>query len=139
LESEPRLRDVDLRPYFFFSRDLLGAFSSSAQRMSRPAQEVLISLFNKSEAVRGITLKNALRLSEMDAASVLDGLISHVRQEEDYGTTDSAFRRLFDWGEARPELLLQIITVLEGLPEEALPLFTPVRLINICNEASVEP
>lgn len=139
IEFEPRLRDTDLRPYFFFSRDLLGAISGSAQRMSRPAQEILAKILNESEAVRRTALKNAAQLSEMDAASVLEGISSRVRQEEDYGADASAFQRLFDWGEARPELLGQIVTILNGLPEESLPMFTPIKLVNICNETPTAP
>ena len=97
IEFEPRLRETDLRPYFFFSRDLLGAISGSAQRMSRQAQEILAKILNESEAVRRTALKNAAQLSEMDAASVLEGISSRVRQEEDYGADASAFQRLFDW------------------------------------------
>lgn len=139
IEFEPRLRDTDLRPYFFFSRDLLGAISGSAQRMSRPAQEMLAKIFNESEAVRRTTLKNAAQLSEMDAASVLEGISSRVRQEEDYGADASAFQRLFDWGEVRPELLGQIVTILNGLPEESLPVSTPIKLANTCNETQSAP
>lgn len=139
IEFEPRLRETDLRPYFFFSRDLLGAISGSAQRMSRQAQEILAKILNESEAVRRTALKNAAQLSEMDAASVLEGISSRVRQEEDYGADASAFQRLFDWGEARPELLGQIVTILNGLPEESLPMFTPIKLVNICNETPTAP
>jgi len=139
IEFEPKLRDVDLRPYFFFSRDLLGAISGSAHRMSRPAQEMLGKLFNESEAVRNTALKDAAQLSEMDAATVLEGLGSRVRQEEDYGVETSAFQRLFDWGKVRPELLGQIITILSGLPEDNLPMFTPLRLVNVCSGTQSEP
>jgi hypothetical protein len=139
IEFEPKLRDTDLRPYFFFSRDLLGAISGSSQRMSRPAQEMLAKIFNESEAVRMTALKNAAQLSEMDAASVLEGISSRVRQEEDYGADASAFQRLFDWGEVRPELLGQIVTILSGLPEESLPVSTPIKLANICNETPTAP
>ena len=75
----------------------------------------------------------------MDAASVLEGISSRVRQEEDYGADASAFQRLFDWGVARPELLGQIVAILNGLPEESLPVFTPIRLVNICNETPTAP
>lgn len=139
IKFEPRLRDIDLRPYFFFSRDLLGTISGSAQGMSRTAQEILAKIFNESEAVRKTALKNAAQLNEMDAASVLEGISSRVRQEEDYGADASAFQRLFDWGVARPELLGQIVAILNGLPEESLPVFTPIRLVNICNETPTAP
>lgn len=139
IEFEPRLHDIDLRPYFFFSRDLLGAISGSAQRMSRQAQEMLGRIFGESEAVRRSTLINAAQLNEMDAASVLEEISFRVRREEDYGTDTSAFQRLFDWGEARPELLGQVITILGGLHEEYLPVFTPPRLVNTCNETPFEP
>lgn len=100
---------------------------------------MLAKIFNESEAVRKTALKNAAQLSEMDAASVLEGISSRVRQEEDYGADASAFQRLFAWGEVRPELLGQIVTILSGLPEESLPVSTPIKLANTCNETPTTP
>jgi hypothetical protein len=138
IEFEPQLGNIDLRPYFYFSRDLLGALSDSAQRMSRPIQEILARLFHESDAVKKNALKEGAQLSEIDAASVIEELGVRIRQEEDYGAKDSVFPRLFDWGTVRPELIGQVITILSSLPESNLPTVTPVRLKRISKGTQFE-
>ena len=72
LALEPLLcatKQVDLRPYFFFSRDQLGRLGAEIQRLSPMAQETLNQLLHESEAVRGVALKNAPSLSPSDRKS----------------------------------------------------------------------
>src|SRR5215213_9304000 len=58
LQLEPALADIDLRPYFFFSRDtLLGPLGGETQRMSPLAQEIFADLLSDSQAVQSNALK----------------------------------------------------------------------------------
>ena len=41
LGMEPPLKEIDLRPYFYFSRDSLSAVTAEAQRLTPRAQEIL--------------------------------------------------------------------------------------------------
>ena len=121
LRLEPTLAQEDLRPYFFFSRDILGSLGGSVQRMSPRAQEILVELLHTSEAVRRNALVKATDLSAADAAGVFEALSDRARQEDDLGHTDSAFTRLYNWTEVRRELFGQFLTFLSGLPASRPP------------------
>jgi hypothetical protein len=126
------IKPIDLRAYFFFSRDQLGRLSPEIQRLSPMAQEALNQLLHESEAVRGVALKNAPALSPSDAAAVFEALTNRSRQEEDPGEEHSAFNRLFDLAGTRPELRGQMIHFLGRAPEQNLPLTVVSKLVLLC-------
>lgn len=139
LRLDPPLADVDLRPYFFFSRDtLLGPLWGETQRMSPLAQEILEDLLKDSQAVRDNALKKASDLSMADAVAVFEGLSQRAQQEEEYGPDNSAFQRLFDWVIARKELTGELITLLRRLPENALSSFVIPKMLGVSQGHEVE-
>lgn len=121
LRLEPTLAQEDLRPYFFFSRDILGSLGGSVQRMSPRAQEIVAELLQPSEAVRRNALVKAVDLSAADAAGVFEALADRARQEDDLGHVDSAFTGLYKWTAVRRELFGQFLTFLSGLPDSRPP------------------
>ena len=127
----PTLTDVDLRPYFFFSRDKLGAISGATQRMSAPAQEVLNRLCSDSKAVRSVGCKEGQSLSAAEASSIFDAIRERTTREEDHGDENSALFVLFEWCGARRELVGQLITFLEQMPEKDIPPVVVPRLQKI--------
>jgi KAP family P-loop domain len=135
LKSQPSLADEDLQPYFFFSRDTLqGALNTALQRMTPHAQEMLSKLLQESEAVRNSALKKAGELSLGDAAAVFQALTEKVREEEDLGDELSAFNRLYDWVNSRPELFNQFVAFVRELPEMLLPPTIALRLEKLGKE-----
>lgn len=132
LRLDPPLADVDLRPYFFFSRDtLLGPLWGETQRMSPLAQEVLEDLLKESQAVRDNALRKASDLSMADAVAVFEGLSQRAQQEEEYGPDNPPFQRLFDWAGARKELIGELITLLRRLPENAISSVVVLKLLSV--------
>lgn len=121
VSMEPELGKVDLRPYFYFSRDSLGTISAAAQRLTPKAQEVLDRLVQPSDAVRNNALKSAGQLSEADAAAVFEELSMRMRREDNLGDGQSSLRRLLEWVQARPELAGQLVVALGQLPEASVP------------------
>lgn len=132
---EPALGGEDLRPYFFFSRDVLGPFAGLSQRMSPRAQETLGQLVHESQAVREVALKNAASLPPADASVVYEALADRARGEEDRTSQPSAFQRCLDWVEARPELFGQLMTLLVGLPEQGVPFSVAPRIVRMATDA----
>ncbi|KYF76578.1 hypothetical protein BE11_47620 [Sorangium cellulosum] len=122
LRMDPPLADEDLRPYVFFARDTLGPLGSTVQRMSPAAQQTLADLCQKSEAARMNALKRGKALAATDAAAVFDALGDRARREEYLGHEESAFMRLCDWTEARPELFNQFVTFLSTIAAGAIPI-----------------
>jgi hypothetical protein len=117
LQMEPLLADVDLRPYFFFSRDhLAGLQFGDVNRTSPIAREVLMTLLSESEAIRNSGVEKAVTLGEADAAGVFDGLSRRAFDTETYGKANIALMSLFAICEVRPELVPEIILFLKRLP-----------------------
>ncbi|MFO0590452.1 MAG: P-loop NTPase fold protein [Polyangiaceae bacterium] len=131
LRLEPPLSGEDLQPYFFFSRDKLGALGGSVQRMSPAAQEVLANLLQKSEAVRRVALKKAAQVSSADAAAVFEALGDRIRQEEDPSDPDAPVLRMLEWVEARLDLFGQLATLLQTLPPTGIPISAVPKIINM--------
>lgn len=139
LVTDPALTGEDLRPYFYFSRDKLAPISAAAQRLSPQAQEVLEKLVHESEAMRRIALKEGSGLAPADAAAIFEELAERTRSTDDLTGDDSPLNRLFDWSEARPELVSQLVMMVEGLPDRVLPLNAVPRFVQVCEPTPSEP
>jgi hypothetical protein len=131
LESEPMLADIDLRPYFYFSRDTLGQLGVMMPRLSPLAQRTLTELFDKSEAIRNNALNKAKDLNPDEAVSVFEALTEKAQKEEDPTDERSALLRCFDWARARPELRIEFFTFLDSRPASVLPTYTVPKLLSL--------
>lgn len=136
--AEPKLRDVDLRPYFYLSRDQLGTTSVAAQRMTPKAQEVFRKLSSDSEAFRKNGLTDAKDLSQAEASSIFEAISEKVRTSEDLSGDKSILNVLFEFCDERKELLSQMITLLSKLPEAIIPISTPIKLKNLIKGTDFE-
>ncbi len=139
LKMSPSLSDEDLRPYFFFSRDTLGALTGAVQRMSPAAQDALNNILSQSEACRNNGLKAAASLSMADAAALFEALVTRVEEEEDRGAEDSMFFRLFKLVGARRDLCSQMIQFLEGLTETTIPIAAVAKVEEVCKDTETDP
>lgn len=138
LKSDPPLSGVDLRPYYFFSRDNLGPLGASVRRLSPSAQKVLNHLLHDSDAQRAVALKNAVNLSPSDAAAVFESLIAQLERTEDLGDPKSVLWRAFEWTEHRTELRGQLVTAFSRLQEKMIPPAVPSRLAKLVKETESE-
>ncbi len=133
LRGEPALAEVDLRPYFYFSRDSLASLGGAVQRMSPLAQQALAELLGDSDAVRQSAVQKARDLSPAEASAVFEALTERVRQDDDLGAEGSSLSRTFDWITARPELYGQMITLLGSLPDQSLPASVAPRVLRMAS------
>lgn len=140
LRMEPRLVGVDLRPYFFFSRDLLStSLGIESNRMSQTAQEILNALLNESQAVRDNALKRLESLSLSDVASLFENLSQRAQQEEEYGKNNQSFQRLFDLSKTRKEIRGEFILFLNRLSESAIQAVVVLQLLGLYENSEIEP
>lgn len=130
LRATPRLSSVDLRPYFFFSRDKLGSLGGSARRLSPRAQQLLQDLLHDSEAKRNLALKDAAAISPGDAAGVFDALSERLVLEADIGGDTSVLSSFLGFIEAREELKNLAIAVFGRIPESRIPISLPPKLMS---------
>lgn len=138
-KSEPVLAGVDLRPYFYFSRDTLGPLGQATQRMSPAAQDVFKKILSQSDAERKTGLTRASTLSPADASAVFEALAGRIREEDDFGSESSAFGRTIDWVKARRELVGQLAALLASLPKDRIPPVTPMKLVELGSKAITDP
>lgn len=117
LASEPSLQNVDLQPYYYFSRDRLSQMGFSLQRMSPRAQEFYRKLLSEAESVASTALSAANGLSEGDASSIFEALTQKIKESGKQDGDKSPLRRLFSLCKHRPELMSQLMGFLEKLPE----------------------
>jgi predicted KAP-like P-loop ATPase len=66
LDLEPALSGIDLRPYFYFSRDNLAFNVSAVRRMSPDAQKILAELLGETEVIRRKALDSSTSLNLAD-------------------------------------------------------------------------
>lgn len=130
ISSEPKLATVNLQTYFYVSRDRLTFQSSSAQRMSPKAQEVLQKLLSEAESIR-ISTKNELQqLSASDIAALYEFISNKVMQEEQGQTLDITWKGLLLIVRMRNEITSQFIIFVKKYPSNRLPLFASTEITN---------
>ncbi|SPD75138.1 putative P-loop ATPase [uncultured Desulfobacterium sp.] len=127
-ETEPSLAEIDLRPYYYFSREKLTDLSGSAKRLSPEAQNIIRKLFSKSEAVRGNAFRQATSLNQADAAAVLDELFEKSRNSENNSDENSSLGLAVNWVFERNELGAELIAFINALPDSDLPIWVVTRL-----------
>jgi hypothetical protein len=132
LAFDPALGAEDLRPYFYFARDVLGVVAGSVQRLSPQAQEALRHMLQESDGVRQLVLTHSKDLNAADAVAVFEELATRARQADDLSGENSVLKRLFQWVGARGELAGQLVLVLRSLPEAALPVWAVTSLLTTC-------
>jgi hypothetical protein len=125
LVSDPQLAVTDLRPYFYFSRDILGPLGGAVRRLSPHAQETLQKLLHDSDAQRLVAGKDAAKLSPSDAAAVLETLCERASREDAPDLDRPPLASLFALVDAVKELRGQLVTFFSRLPESRVPLGLP--------------
>lgn len=119
--SEPSLQNIDLQPYYYFSRDKLAIMGLSLQRMSPGAQEFYKKLLSEAESVSSNALIGAKLLNGGDASAIFETLSQKIREEGKQSGDKSTLRRLFNFCKERPELMSQLVGFLEKFHDKDLP------------------
>ena len=122
LTSEPSFKSIDLRAYYYFSRDKLSIKDLRLQRMSPFAQEFYTKLMSESDAISSKMLNDSGRLNSGDTSSVFEAIAQRAREEGKQTGEKTAMTKLYRFCEKRNELLSQWIGFLENFPETDLPL-----------------
>lgn len=133
--SEPALKDVDLRPYFYVAHDKAGVLDDAQTRLSPAAAEVLNRLLDPREATRTIGLRRAETLSAPDATALFENLARRLRQAEVLDNT-SPQTVIFKLMDHRPELIPQVVALFGSLPENKVPAAIPRLLQTLTRDTT---
>lgn len=130
LDTEPRLADKDLGPYFYFARDRVVARAVSTQELGPLGEAVLTGLQAPAEAARRAVRERALGLTQPVAFAVLAALAERTRLtgKPDVGD-DSPYAGMYDLVGWRPELGHEIVRFFTAQPLAALRPQTPSLLL----------
>ena len=128
LNTEPFLSNIDLRPYFYFSREKLTDISESVRRLMPEAQTLLNNLLSPSEATRSNALKKVKNISPADASTILNVLIEKARNTEDHSDKNSPLGIAIELIKVRPELSAEFISFINTLPDAELPIWVVTGL-----------
>jgi hypothetical protein len=112
LRLEPSLADINLAPYFTFSRDRLTALIT-APRLSAELQRLLRKLQDgKVDPLRAKAVEDTLNLDDGARAELLPALLDAAQQNLD-GPAAKSLREL---ARARPDIATAMFVMLDKLP-----------------------
>ncbi|WP_299452649.1 P-loop NTPase fold protein [uncultured Microscilla sp.] len=117
MASEPYLSNVDLRPYFYFSRKSQSSFSIVPLGMSSDAESVFkdISGEKTAKSIMKLAMEKFKNLSEVDVTQIIKAIQEKILRDE---KPSSLITNLFKMGEVRKELKSDILDFIENLPTE---------------------
>jgi predicted KAP-like P-loop ATPase len=118
---EPMLSSIDLRPYFYFSRDVLSTLSDAPKRMSTDAQEIYREMVSGSDLTLKTGLKKIEKISGADVSSIFSAIATKIREEEKPASRNKLIKALIELTGKREEMTTELFPFLESLPVQAIP------------------
>lgn len=135
---EPAISDIDLRPYFFFSRDRLESVSATDHKLNPRSRKVLSDLLGTGDITRRRGQIEAKKLSQAEASTIFTILSDRIYKRDDHRGEETELDSLMRLVSVHKDLGGQLITVLRNLPEKSLPVNISVRLENVLSEDVLE-
>lgn len=112
------LADMDLRPYFFVSRDRRAPFTGSSA--AGPIQELVDRLSSGALAARSISKLELSSLTATDAEHVFHALAAKVSGADDLSSRPDAAEGLTSLCSVRTELREPLVALLGRLPADSI-------------------
>jgi hypothetical protein len=124
LALEPPLADVDLAPYFYFSRDRLSP-AAPAARLPATLQDLLGRLEHSVAATRRAAVAEALAVGDGEIGQLFDVLVERATRDPRGRALDSAL----ELAASKPELTGRLAGALAELPPASVPIQLPAKLV----------
>ncbi len=117
--AEPKLSDIDLQNYFYFTRESLQTtFFKSTYSLSSEAENILKGLQAGSDIFRNEAIKKSRNINEFESSEILKTLFVSIESSTDI---DSYILKSFlEWGEANKSLHSDTLAKLSTLPAKAI-------------------
>lgn len=127
----PLLSEVDLRDYFWISRDRLQSTFSGISMVPPIVRRILEGLISDNSGKRNAAIRNIVDLNEDEKSSLLTQLEEHVYRHSDQKQGFDALRILIEKGiDGVPETLAR---VLDRCPVESIPPAIGIPLWRLAN------
>lgn len=122
LRLDPPLGEVDLRPYFTYSRDKL-SFGVAVTRLPPHLQELLTKVQTDVDAVRRLACDEIAKLPAEERVQLVEALVEVLTRRPNGPT----FAAALELAERAPDTLSAICDALIRIPPQAVP---PVQAMN---------
>lgn len=138
INSEPKLADEKLEPYFYISRDSLSYFSTTSIELSETEKAVFEELASGSEAhiTKGKTLFKDLNASE--ATKVIKALIDRQSRLDQNAENEGLVGVISSLPNSKNEISEEVITFLSTVSEKSIPPSVVPELKGIQKNVSAE-
>jgi hypothetical protein len=133
LALEPALADVDLGPYFYFSRDRLSP-AAPAARLPAALQELLGRLDQSVAATRRTAVADGLALGGAEVVQLFDAVIERASRDPRGPALDSAI----EMAAGNADLAARLASALAALPPTSLPVAVPTKIATIIRPLTPE-
>jgi len=124
LALEPSLADVDLAPYFYYSRDRLSP-AAPAARLPAALQDLLGRLEHAVAATRRAAVADGLLVGDAEVVQVFDALVERAARDPRGRALDSAL----ELAAGKPQLAARLASALGALPPASVPIQLPAKLV----------
>ncbi|WP_405168607.1 P-loop NTPase fold protein [Paenibacillus sp. FSL H3-0286] len=115
----PSLSNVDLRPYFYFSRSALDErFDTSVVKLSPTAQKTLEKLLSRTAGGLTEALQSALEINDFESNEILQSIFNKI--VSDTNIDNDLFKAFISWGLTKEIMYSNVLSNLSGLTGERL-------------------
>lgn len=119
VKLEPALSEVDLQPYFYFTRESLqNTHINSSSSLSHEAKSILKDLQSKSDINLTKAIKKSRNINQFEAQEILKELISQIQTSSEIDT--KLFKSFISWGESNDALFPDVVLTLKSLPSNKI-------------------
>jgi predicted KAP-like P-loop ATPase len=115
IQLEPKLADVDLTAYFYFTREsLVDKYKIAGTKLTPLAQGILKKLLSKTDIGINYATQNFTDANEHEASEILDEIYRKMMSESEL--ENKLFKSFIKWGLTRDSLYPNVVSYLESIP-----------------------
>ena len=120
-EIEPKLAEVDLRPYLYFTRESLSEkINYGNEKLSPDAQQIIDRLLSKSKTARNEAIKRAVEVNDYESIEILQTVYSNIISET--SIDKDILNSYLEWGKTKEMLFTNVVSDLSSLHGEKITL-----------------
>jgi predicted KAP-like P-loop ATPase len=120
-DIDPKLNDIDLRPYFYFARESLSEkVSFTTEKLSPSAKKIIEKLLSKSKTSRIEALQKSVEVNDYEAINILQTVFNSIISDTQIDR--ELLKSYLEWGQSRDILYSNVINDLSSIHGEKISL-----------------
>jgi len=133
INTEPKLGDIDLKKYFYFTRGNKSFELLSNKRISLEAKEILKGLF-KGSTQQNKALKDSVKLSAPDLTAIFSEITNRINVEEDFAEKGKLNVLLLKFCQKHTILISEYCAFMENAAESLIMPSNVPNLLRLTND-----